>query len=712
MAGLVTFFCFATIAVNSLMILFLSTVGGEFRRSIRAFIMSAVLANFWALGALLLLIFPLSSLGNAGRLLFVLAPMWVMYWLFLFAEHYPGGLVVSSRVRHAALVIAIVASAAAGYGIELIIPATQSHGDGLYIATVGQIPYMAYAGYFGIFSLLYSYSFQQKIRRSLPSRQHQIWFAYGGMLISSFVAFLTNLILPLFGISEYIWMGPASSFIYALSYAFAMKRYRLFDLRRFATRAVVYFVALIVMVTIYAFVMGVIRNILEQVLRTPVSSDIFYTIMTVFAIFLYEPLKRLFDRYTKQIFFKNDYEIQDVIDELGGLLLRANTRRDIQSHTSKVLRKTLLTDQVRVVMSDEVVEIDAFMQLFRRPRTSVIIVDNTNVETARWMREHDHELISLVKAQDHILGWIVFGPKRSGDAYTQQDISLADIVSDEVAIALENALQYEQIQEFNQTLQLKIKEATDELQHSNRRLRELDASKDEFMSMASHQLRTPLTSIKGYISMLLEGDLGRVTPQQRKALEEAYNSSQRMVYLIGDFLNVSRLQTGKFELELTNASLSRIIEEEIAQLRASAESRGVVLQYEPPTDFPMIAVDETKIRQVMMNFIDNAIYYSKPTGGKVHVSLVHDASDVVFRVRDNGIGVPAAARSHLFMKFYRASNARKARPDGTGIGLYMAKKVVMAHGGTILFESRDGEGSEFGFRIPVALKEHIKTPSR
>ncbi len=597
----------------------------------------------------------------------------------------------------------------------MIIPATQSHGDGLYVATVGQIPYMAYAGYFGVFSLLYSYSFQQKIRRSLPSRQHQIWFAYGGMLISSFVAFLTNLILPLFGISEYIWMGPASSFIYALSYAFAMKRYRLFDLRRFATRAVVYFVALIVMVTIYAFVMGVIRNILEQVLRTPVSSDIFYTVMTVFAIFLYEPLKRLFDRYTKQIFFKNDYEIQDVIDELGGLLLRANTRRDIQSHTSKVLRKTLLTNQVRVVMSDELGdETERLTKLFRTARASVIAVDSdkTSIETARWMREHDYELISIVKVQDHTIGWITFGPKRSGDAYTRQDISLADIVSDEVAIAMENAWQYEPIQEFNATLQAKIKEATDELRRSNRRLREIDASKDEFISMASHQLRTPLTSVKGYISMLLDGDLGAIKPEQRKALEEAYNSSQRMVYLIGDFLNVSRLQTGKFELELSEVSLPHIIEEEIAQLRASAESRGVVLQYEPPTDFPMIAVDETKIRQVMMNFIDNAIYYSKPTGGKVHVSLVHDASDVVFRVRDNGIGVPAAARSHLFMKFYRASNARKARPDGTGIGLYMAKKVVMAHGGTILFESRDGEGSEFGFRIPVALKEHIKTPSR
>ena len=219
--------------------------------------------------------------------------------------------------------------------------------------------------------------------------------------------------------------------------------------------------------------------------------------------------------------------------------------------------------------------------------------------------------------------------------------------------------------------------------------------------MASHQLRTPLTSIKGYISMMLEGDLGDISPQQRKALEEAYNSSQRMVYLIGDFLNLSRLQTGRFELERADVSLPDIIAEEIAQLRATAQTRGVALQYESPVDFPLLSVDENKIRQVMMNFIDNAIYYARPEGGEITVSLVDHPHHVSFRVRDNGIGVPAHERPHLFAKFYRAANARKARPDGTGIGLYMAKKVILAHGGSIIFESKEGQGSEFGFRLPT-----------
>lgn len=219
--------------------------------------------------------------------------------------------------------------------------------------------------------------------------------------------------------------------------------------------------------------------------------------------------------------------------------------------------------------------------------------------------------------------------------------------------------------------------------------------------MASHQLRTPLTSIKGYISMLLDGDLGEVSEAQRRALQEAYDSSQRMVYLIGDFLNLSRIQTGRFELELVDVSLPRILAEEIDQLRQSAEKRNVSLMYAAPEDFPDVPADETKIRQVMMNYIDNAIYYAKPSGGEVLITLEQKPHNVVFTVKDNGIGVPISVQKRLFTKFYRADNARKARPDGTGIGLYMSKRVITAHGGTILFSSKENQGSEFGFSLPI-----------
>jgi signal transduction histidine kinase len=171
-----------------------------------------------------------------------------------------------------------------------------------------------------------------------------------------------------------------------------------------------------------------------------------------------------------------------------------------------------------------------------------------------------------------------------------------------------------------------------------------------------------------------------------------------MVYLIADLLNVSRLGTGKFMIEKTPINLSWVVDEEVAQLQEIAAAHELTLGFDRPDTFPQLQLDETKTRQVVMNFIDNALYYT-PSGGHVSVELLDKPDSIELRVTDNGIGVPKKEQSHLFTKFYRAGNARKARPDGTGLGLFMAKKVILAQGGTVIFDSREGRGSTFGFRF-------------
>jgi len=253
---------------------------------------------------------------------------------------------------------------------------------------------------------------------------------------------------------------------------------------------------------------------------------------------------------------------------------------------------------------------------------------------------------------------------------------------------------------LNETLQQRIDEATRELRASNAQLQRLDKAKDEFVSMASHQLRTPLTSVKGYISMVLEGDAGKISDKQEHLLSEAFISSERMVRLISDFLNVSRLQTGKFIIDKRPLNLAKVVEQELDSLSTNASSRGLKFSYKPPANFPILNIDEDKIRQVIMNFSDNAIYYSGEST-EIKVNLSVDGDNCKFTVKDTGIGVPHSEQAQLFSKFYRASNARKQRPDGTGVGLFLAKKVINAHGGDVIFESTEGKGSTFGFSLPI-----------
>lgn len=251
-------------------------------------------------------------------------------------------------------------------------------------------------------------------------------------------------------------------------------------------------------------------------------------------------------------------------------------------------------------------------------------------------------------------------------------------------------------------LQRQIDEATAELRKANDELRRLDETKNEFVSMASHQLRTPLTSIKGYISMVLEGDAGSLNDDQRKLLTEAFTSSERMVRLIGDFLNVSRLQNGKFMIDRSvPVDLSAVVTEEIQIVTEIAEARGIGIAYHKPSRYPVLFIDEDKIRQVIMNLLDNAIFYSGDSK-VVTVRLYSHDGAAIFEVTDHGIGVPAPARKHLFTKFYRADNAQTQRPDGTGVGLYLAKQVVAGHGGSVMFAPKAaGTGSTFGFRLPI-----------
>ena len=206
--------------------------------------------------------------------------------------------------------------------------------------------------------------------------------------------------------------------------------------------------------------------------------------------------------------------------------------------------------------------------------------------------------------------------------------------------------------------------------------------------------------------MVIEGDAGKISPSQKQLLDQAFMSSENMVHLINDFLNVSRIQTGKFIIDKSPVDLSKLVSEEIDSLRPNATGRKLKFVYNQPKKFPIMNLDDGKIRQVVMNYADNAIYYSHE-GSTITVSLSVDSAnnEVLFTVKDTGIGVPINERENLFSKFYRASNARVQRPDGTGVGIYLAKKVIDAHGGKVVFESTEGKGSTFGFRLPIPKQD-------
>jgi signal transduction histidine kinase len=537
-----------------------------------------------------------------------------------------------------------------------------------------------------------------------------------GICLSAVVGVVCNLLFPLFHNYDLTLIGPAGAGIFIFTIAYSIIKHQLFDIRLAVVRGLAYILSIATLGCIYFVVAFTVS---ELFLSRPVDtgSSVFYIVISILLVLLFQPIKRFFDRVTNRVFYKDNYNSDDFFGRLNRTLASTTDLRGLLERAAGEIGQTLKSEQTfffinaadgRYVsagtpLHKQLPKSDAAQLADVRDMSHGVIVASlrdSHDPIRRLMASHRIELILPLIQAGVPIGYLCLG-EHLNSGYTIRDMKVLGTISDELAIAIQNALSVQVVKSLNETLQQRINDATRELRASNAQLQRLDKAKDEFVSMASHQLRTPLTSVKGYISMVIEGDAGKITETQKHLLEEAFNSSERMVHLINDFLNVSRLQTGKFMIDKRPINLAKVVEQELDSLATNASSRNLTFVYRAPIEFPTLNLDESKMRQVIMNFADNSLYYSTEHT-HILVRLVVEGDEVIFTVKDTGIGVPLTEQSQLFSKFYRASNARKQRPDGTGVGLFLAKKVIDAHGGKVIFESVEGKGSTFGFRLPLA----------
>jgi signal transduction histidine kinase len=529
-----------------------------------------------------------------------------------------------------------------------------------------------------------------------------------------------NIIFPIVTNSQHlISLGVITIDIFAIGFTLSVVRGQLLDIKLYAVRTVVYILSIASLAAIYVILAFSASQWLFGSTSTASPEQAMLNVgLALLLAFVFQPIKQFFDRITNRLFFRDNYNTSAFYARLSRLLTSTTDLRGLLQQAAGEVSKTLkseyglffvydkkhhvtagTTNEHRRLSVHDARAIDSYVvENGDSPIITELLADQSDLR--RLLTSYKVAVaLPLQRGDNEVVGYFLLGEHLSSN-YTRRDIRALGTIADELVIAIQNALSVQEVKELNATLQQRIDEATKELRESNAQLQRLDEAKDEFVSMASHQLRTPLTSVKGYLSMVLEGDAGKITDAQQHLLSEAFTSSERMVHLINDFLNVSRLQTGKFMIDRRPIDLAKITGQEVNSLKTTAKGRNLRLQYRKPSYFPTLYIDEGKIRQVIMNFIDNAIYYSSEHS-TIIVELEIADGNAILKVNNEGIGVPKAEQAHLFTKFFRAANARKQRPDGTGVGLYLAKKVVTAHSGDMLFESAEGEGTTFGFRLPI-----------
>lgn len=290
-------------------------------------------------------------------------------------------------------------------------------------------------------------------------------------------------------------------------------------------------------------------------------------------------------------------------------------------------------------------------------------------------------IIYPIQLGERVVGVLEIGIAKKVDDLSRSERETLDQLIDMVGIALDRA-------QLHENLRL-----------ANEKLQELDKLKDEFVSLASHELRTPMTAIKGSLSTILEGYAGNVSDQSREFLTSAYNENDRLIRLVNNLLNISRIEAGRFTFNVTKVDLNKLITEVVENLQMAATEKGLFLKFGQVTGLPLVYADSDKVKEVVINLVGNAIKFTHKGG----ITVKCDVKDgfVQTAVTDTGSGISKEDQELLFKKFSQARGGYSKQAGGTGLGLYISKQIIEGQKGKILLESVLGQGSTFYFTLPI-----------
>ncbi len=315
-------------------------------------------------------------------------------------------------------------------------------------------------------------------------------------------------------------------------------------------------------------------------------------------------------------------------------------------------------------------------------------VDDDPTYTYREARElgHFRTLLSVPLLQDDRAIGVIALWRTVARPFAAEQIGLIETFADQAVIAMQNARLFQEIQQKSR-----------ELEAANRH-------KSEFLANMSHELRTPLNAVNGFSEVLLQGMFGDVNPKQREYLEDILSSGKHLLSLINDILDLSKIEAGRMELDLTTFSLASALDSGLTIVRERASRHGIRLDAVVPDGLPPVEADERKVKQILYNLLSNAVKFT-PDGGKVEVRVRREDDDVLVEVRDTGIGIAAEDQARVFEEFQQVGRERSR--EGTGLGLTLTKRFVELHGGRIWVESEPGTGSTFSFTLPLHRKAEV-----
>lgn len=540
----------------------------------------------------------------------------------------------------------------------------------------------------------------------------------GVVMMFTLIIFFNFILVVVFQVSSFISFSPLYTLPFVIATAYAIIRHKFLDIRLVIVRAVSY----AILISIFGLIYAIVFSSVASLLVSPFIDPKFIGLSTVIALVMlvtFPGVKRLIEKATDVVFFRNRYDAPQVLYRLAKVMAHSLRLEDLSHQFLQQLNKELrITKSCIVLIHGQRIFTIISEGYDHTPELHESVAVHASLMNGTHHRDDEQDrLISMVfesldvsvllplETNGKVIGLLCAGDKLSGDRYTDEDAHVLEIIAPEVGVAIENSLSYEEIRRFNTTLEDEVGRATEDLRGANEKLRQLDKLKDEFVSLASHELRTPLTSIRSYLWMALSGKGGDLSEKQKYYLDRAFSSADRLIRLVNDMLNISRIESGRLSVQFSRADIRTIIREVIAEVQPKLEEEKLrVVVNMPSGQLPDVIADTDKVKEVLINLIGNSLKFT-PWEGSITITVAQENEYMRVSVTDTGKGFDPASRAKLFTKFGTLDSSAKntsASSQSTGLGLFICKSIIELHGGTIEGHSRGiGMGATFSFLLPA-----------
>ncbi len=680
----------------------------------RFFLILTFLINIYLVTNYLSLHPPLPTADN--QLFWIRVVMFVCSFigpaLFLLIHTFPGDKITLSRTKLISLLLLCTISATASL-LPFVFTSIE-YPAGQPVPKPGPAIPIFFIDFVGLFLIsILLLILKYKRAKGIEKTQH-LYFLLGIVSTFSVMGISTVVFVVILKFSGAVFLGPISTLSLIAFVAYAIVKHRFLDVRLVVARAVSY----ALLITLFGLLYSLFFATISSLFITASIESKTITVSTILALimaFSFQSVRRGLEKITDSFLYKDKYNTDKLLYDLTLIMASSLQLEELTHQLLKNLLQQMRINRAAFILTDggKIYEVahegyketpefneDDIVQLENKNQT-LIFEELSEDSTKKIMRNLDFSIVLNLHTAGQQIGILTLGEKMSGDIYTNEDIKVLEIFVPEATVAIKNALSYEEIRRFNITLKDEVKQATTKLTRANIHLKELDHLKDEFVSLASHELRTPMTAIKSYLWLALNKSTKPLPDDTKKNLEVSYRETERLIKLVQNMLTISRIEGKRLELNIEPIDIYELTKQLYDELKIKAVERKIKFTLATSPEKLIVHADKEKIAEVMQNLIGNALKYT-PEKGSVSISFSLKPGKVGIYVSDTGSGISSENLTKLFQKFGRLEDAKKSRTQGTGLGLYISKQIVDLHKGQIKVESEVDKGTTFIVELPLA----------